>query len=45
MIVAEAVGRQAIEDGVAGFADAASLQEQLSDYVWEPVYVPYQRLL
>ena len=45
MIVAEAVGRQAIADGVAGLADGASLNQQLRDYVWEPVYLPYERLL
>jgi malate dehydrogenase (oxaloacetate-decarboxylating) len=45
MIVAEAVGRQAIADGVAGIASEATLSEQLRAYVWEPVYLPYERLL
>jgi malate dehydrogenase (oxaloacetate-decarboxylating) len=45
MVVAEAVGRQAIADGVAAIADEAALAEQLRAYVWEPVYVPYERLL
>jgi malate dehydrogenase (oxaloacetate-decarboxylating) len=44
MIVAEAVGRQAITDGVAVLADEASLDQQLRAYVWEPVYLPYERL-
>ena len=45
MVVAEAVGRQAIADGVAAVADEAALAEQLRGYVWEPVYAPYERLL
>ncbi len=45
MIVAEAVGRQAIADGVASIGDETSLTEQLRAYVWEPVYLPYERLL
>ncbi len=45
MIVAEAVGRQAIADGVAALYDEATLNQQLREYVWEPVYVPYERLL
>lgn len=43
--VAEAVGRQAIADGVGALADEKTLNDQLRDYVWEPVYVPYERLL
>jgi len=45
MIVAEAVGRQAIADGVSELAGKATLKEQLQAYVWEPVYLPYERLL
>jgi malate dehydrogenase (oxaloacetate-decarboxylating) len=45
MVVAQAVGRQAIADGVASIEDEAALDEQLRGYVWEPVYVPYERLL
>jgi malate dehydrogenase (oxaloacetate-decarboxylating) len=45
MAVAQAVGMQAIADGVAAIADEAALDEQLREYVWEPVYVPYERLL
>jgi malate dehydrogenase (oxaloacetate-decarboxylating) len=42
--VAEAVGRQAIADGVAEVPDAETLKEQLRAYVWDPVYLPYERV-
>jgi len=45
MVVAEAVGMQAIADRVSPIADEATLKDQLQAYVWEPVYVPYERLL
>jgi malate dehydrogenase (oxaloacetate-decarboxylating) len=41
LIVGEAVARQAITDGVADAAD--NLRAMLDDYVWEPVYRPYER--
>jgi malate dehydrogenase (oxaloacetate-decarboxylating) len=44
LIVGEAVGRQAIADGVAGIADPETLHAELRAYVWEPVYLPYQRI-
>jgi malate dehydrogenase (oxaloacetate-decarboxylating) len=44
LVVAEAVGKQAIADGVAEVTDAASLNEKLRAYVWEPVYLPYERI-
>ena len=44
LFVAEAVGTQAIADGVAGLADAATLHAELRAYVWEPVYLPYERI-
>jgi malate dehydrogenase (oxaloacetate-decarboxylating) len=43
MVVAEAVGRQAISDGISDL-DPAALREQLQAYVWEPVYHPYARI-
>jgi malate dehydrogenase (oxaloacetate-decarboxylating) len=45
LLVGEAVGRQAITDGVAEVADAEALSDQLRAYVWEPVYLPYERIL
>ena len=44
LIVGEAVGRQAIAEGVAGIENPDALHQQLLDYVWEPEYVPYQRI-
>jgi malate dehydrogenase (oxaloacetate-decarboxylating) len=44
LIVGEAVGRQAIAEGVAGVEDAEALKEQMRAYVWEPVYRPYERV-
>jgi malate dehydrogenase (oxaloacetate-decarboxylating) len=44
MLVAEAVGAQAIADGVAGVENVQTLKEQLRVYVWEPVYLPYERV-
>jgi malate dehydrogenase (oxaloacetate-decarboxylating) len=44
LAVAEAVGMQAIADGVAEAVDEANLARELSAYVWEPEYVPYERI-
>jgi len=44
LIVGEAVALQAAAEGVAGDGDAASLKQRLRDYVWEPVYLPYERI-
>ena len=44
LVVAEAVGKQAIADGVSEGADEATLRQKLLDYVWEPVYLPYERV-
>ena len=42
--IALAVGRQAIRDGHALVADEESLQAELDRNIWEPAYVPYERL-
>ena len=44
LAVAEAVGTQAVADGVAEAVDEASLGDALRAYVWEPVYLPYERI-
>jgi malate dehydrogenase (oxaloacetate-decarboxylating) len=44
LVVGEAVARQAVADGVADADIAANLQQRLNDYVWEPVYLPYERI-
>jgi malate dehydrogenase (oxaloacetate-decarboxylating) len=43
-VVAEAVGRQAIAEGVADPGGEADLSERIRAYVWEPVYQPYERV-
>jgi malate dehydrogenase (oxaloacetate-decarboxylating) len=45
LAVAEAVGMQAMADGVAEAIDSASFEGELRAYVWEPEYVPYERIL
>ena len=42
-LIAEAVGRQAINDGQAQVADEADLLREVEANIWEPAYVPYQR--
>ncbi len=42
--VAAAVGRQAMADGVADAVDQSAFAEILRGYVWEPEYVPYERI-
>jgi malate dehydrogenase (oxaloacetate-decarboxylating) len=44
MIVAETVARQAIAEGQADVGDSDSLPERIRAYVWNPVYVPYERI-
>jgi malate dehydrogenase (oxaloacetate-decarboxylating) len=42
--VAKAVGRQAIREGLAGMPDEETFLKALRDYVWDPIYVPYERI-
>jgi malate dehydrogenase (oxaloacetate-decarboxylating) len=42
LLVAEAVGKQAIADGVAGITDEKVLENSLHADVWEPAYLPYE---
>jgi malate dehydrogenase (oxaloacetate-decarboxylating) len=42
--IALAVGRQAIQDGQAQVAGEDSLDRELQANIWEPVYVPYERV-
>jgi malate dehydrogenase (oxaloacetate-decarboxylating) len=41
--IAEAVGRQAIREGLAG-QDEAGFEDELRSYPWGPVYLPYERV-
>jgi malate dehydrogenase (oxaloacetate-decarboxylating) len=41
--VAKAVGRQAIQDGLAS-VDEAAFEKELAANVWEPVYRPYEHI-
>jgi malate dehydrogenase (oxaloacetate-decarboxylating) len=42
-LIAQAVGKQAIQDGQAQVADEKALNRELDANIWEPVYVPYER--
>lgn len=42
-LIAQAVGRQAFQDGQAQVADEESLERELQANIREPVYVPYER--
>jgi malate dehydrogenase (oxaloacetate-decarboxylating) len=44
LLVGEAVALQAIDDGVAEDGNKATLKDRLLAYVWEPVYLPYERI-
>jgi malate dehydrogenase (oxaloacetate-decarboxylating) len=44
IVVSEAVARQAIAEGVAEIEEEAGLPERIREYVWNPVYVPYERI-
>lgn len=45
LIVGEAVALQAAAEGVAEGGSAETLKQRLRDYVWEPVYLPYERII
>ncbi|MGO9776225.1 MAG: NAD-dependent malic enzyme [Terracidiphilus sp.] len=45
LVIAEAVAKQAMNDGTAVSVDDATLRERLHAYVWEPVYQPYERIM
>ncbi len=44
LAVGDAVGKQALADGVAGVSNLEAFENELRAYVWEPVYLPYERL-
>jgi malate dehydrogenase (oxaloacetate-decarboxylating) len=44
LVIAEAVAKQAMADGTAEAVDDATLRERLHAYVWDPVYLPYERI-
>jgi malate dehydrogenase (oxaloacetate-decarboxylating) len=44
LVVAEAVAKQAMADGTAEKMDDKTLREKIRAYVWEPVYLPYERI-
>ncbi|MBB6146718.1 malate dehydrogenase (oxaloacetate-decarboxylating) [Silvibacterium bohemicum] len=44
LLVAEAVGKQAIAEGLSGFSDEKAFEKELHSYVWEPFYRTYERL-
>jgi len=44
LIVGEAVAHQAVADGVAATEGSESMRERINAYVWEPVYLPYERV-
>jgi malate dehydrogenase (oxaloacetate-decarboxylating) len=44
LVVGEAVALQAIADGVAEGGGEETLKDSLREYVWEPVYLPFERI-
>jgi malate dehydrogenase (oxaloacetate-decarboxylating) len=44
LAIAKAVGKQAIQDGLAA-VDEAQFKRELAANVWEPVYQPYERAI
>jgi len=45
LVVSEAVARQAMAEGVATITDADSLPNRIRSYMWDAVYVPYERIV
>jgi malate dehydrogenase (oxaloacetate-decarboxylating) len=43
MAVSEAVAYEAIAEGVAGIDENEHVAERIAEYVWNPVYLPYER--
>jgi len=44
LIVGEAVAHQAVADGVAEPAVGETMKERIKSYMWEAVYLPYERV-
>jgi malate dehydrogenase (oxaloacetate-decarboxylating) len=44
LAVAEAVARQAVQEGISDSGENSSISDAIRAYVWEPVYHPYQRV-
>jgi malate dehydrogenase (oxaloacetate-decarboxylating) len=44
LVVAEAVAKQAMADGTAEKVEDETLRENIRAYVWDPVYLPYERI-
>ena len=42
-LIAQAVGKQAIQDGQAQVADEKALNHEIDANIWEPIYLPYER--
>jgi malate dehydrogenase (oxaloacetate-decarboxylating) len=43
-LVAEGVAHRAIKDGIAGVPDHKTFRDELDACLWNPVYVPYERI-
>ena len=44
LVVSEAVAQQAMAEGVATITDADSLPDRIRSYMWNAVYIPYERI-
>lgn len=42
--VAEEVAKQAVAEGLSQLDDPSTLMQELNDYVWHPVYKPYEKV-